>query len=248
MSAGGAVLITGATSGIGCAIARLLAAEGRSLVLASRDAAELDRWASDFRVRYDADVVTRVYDARTVDTATFLDACAEAASGGLAGVIVCHGYLGSQALAQRDPDEARAIMDVNFTSCVNLLNAAATHLLARGAGFLCAVSSVAGDRGRQSNHVYGSAKAGLNTFLDGLRHRLAGTPVSVTTIKPGFVDTPMTYGLTDSKLNADRERVAEAIWRATRRGRSVVYVPWFWRYIMLIIRAIPGPIFRRTKL
>jgi short-subunit dehydrogenase len=142
------------------------------------------------------------------------------------------------------------MIDVNYTAAVSLLNLAAVHLAQQGSGFICALSSVAGDRGRKSNFIYGSTKAALTTYLQGLRNRLFTSGVSVITIKPGFVDTAMTWGMLNPKspLTANPERVAASIDRAILGRRNVIYVPWFWRIIMAVIRSIPEPIFKRMKL
>ena len=155
-----------------------------------------------------------------------------------------------QAESERNFTQCRQMIDVNFTGAVSLLGLAAEHLAARGGGFICALSSVAGDRGRQSNFIYGSTKAALTTYLQGLRNRLFSKGVAVITIKPGFVDTAMTWGLLNprSPLTANPDRVAAIIDRAILDRRNVVYVPWFWRIIMAIIKAIPEPIFKRMKL
>jgi decaprenylphospho-beta-D-erythro-pentofuranosid-2-ulose 2-reductase len=144
--------------------------------------------------------------------------------------------------------EARRVIDTNYTSAVSVLNLAADYLEQRRGGFICGLSSVAGDRGRQSNYLYGSSKAALSTYLQGLRNRLTRARVRVVTVKPGFVDTKMTFGLSGMFLVATPERVAKDISQAIRRGRSVVYTPWFWRPIMLVIRTIPEFIFKRMKL
>src|SRR5262245_32495555 len=153
-----------------------------------------------------------------------------------------------QGEAQTSFELARRMIDVNYTSAVSLLNLAADYFEARKAGFICAISSVAGDRGRQSNYLYGSTKAALNTYLEGLRVRLAKVGVPVTTVKPGFVDTKMTRGMKGMFLVASPARVARDICRAIRRGRAVVYTPWFWWGIMTIIRSIPDFLFRRMKI
>jgi short-subunit dehydrogenase len=155
-----------------------------------------------------------------------------------------------QAEAQADVQRIRRTYDVNLTSAASVLEPIAAHMAERGTGWIAAVSSVAGDRGRQSNYLYGSAKAGLTAYLQGLRNRVHHHGVDVLTIKPGFVDTPMTHGLLDpdSPLVASPDRVAKDIDRAIRRRRSKVYTPWFWRGIMAIIRNIPEAIFKRLKL
>src|SRR5262245_32088329 len=153
-----------------------------------------------------------------------------------------------QGEAQTSFELARRMIDVNYTSAVSLLNLAANYLEAQKAGFICAISSVAGDRGRQSNYIYGSTKAALNTYLEGMRVRLAKVGVPVTTVKPGFVDTRMTRGLPGMFLVAQPERVARDICRAIKKRRSVVYTPWFWWGIMSIICSIPTFVFKRLKL
>jgi decaprenylphospho-beta-D-erythro-pentofuranosid-2-ulose 2-reductase len=244
-----AVLILGPTSDIGRAIAQALAAQRRPLILAGRDRDEVQRIAADLRVRHGAAVREGHFDALDFAShgAFFAQCCSE---GDLDGVIACHGYMADQAATQADPEQASRTIDVNLKSYVSLFEHAAAYFEQRRAGFICALSSVAGDRGRQSNYTYGSAKAGLSAYLQGLRNRLARCGVSVITIKPGFVDTAMTWGVLnpDSPLVASPERVARDIVRAIERRRDVVYTPWFWRWIMLVIRAIPEPVFKRLRL
>jgi short-subunit dehydrogenase len=166
----------------------------------------------------------------------------------LRGVVLAFGYLGDQRRAEEDPVEARRILDTNLTGCVIALNLVAAHLARGGGGFVCALSSVAGERGRQSNYIYGAAKAGLTAYLSGLRNRLAGAGVQVLTVKAGIVDTRMSAGMPGSGLAAAPATVARAVVRAIERRRDVLYVPWFWRAIMLIIRAIPERVFKKLKL
>jgi short-subunit dehydrogenase len=175
-------------------------------------------------------------------------ACLDACGGAIDGVLVCHGWLVDQPQAQADPDIARRLIDVNFTSAVSILERAAAHLAERGRGWIAAVSSVAGDRGRRSNYLYGAPKAGLSTYLEGLRYRLGPAGVSVLTVKPGFIDTAMTWGKVNPRLAASPQRVARDIHRGIRRRRAVIYTPWPWRWVMLIIRAIPAFIFRRLTI
>ena len=131
---------------------------------------------------------------------------------------------------------------------ISLLTALATFFEKKKSGFIVGISSVAGDRGRQSNYVYGSAKGAFALFLQGLRNRLHPAGVRVLTVKPGFIDTRMTFGEVAPGMAADPEAVGAAILKALDRNRSVIYVPWFWRYIMLVIRSIPEPIFKRLRL
>jgi len=242
------VLILGATSAIASALAREFAAHKFDLVLGGRDLEELGALASDLSLRYGARAEVFPFDA--LDTQTHASALRSFLSGAgkaLEGVVVCMGYLGDQAKGQGDWEEARRILETNFTGCVSALNILANHFEARRAGFICAISSVAGDRGRQSNYLYGSAKAGLSAFLQGLRNRLFPAHVKVITVKPGFVDTRMTYGRPGLLLVAPPEKVAKGIFHAIAKGKDVVYLPWFWRLIMLIVRSIPEAIFKRLR-
>ncbi len=245
------VLVLGATSGIARALCRLLAARGDRLILAARDVEALATLAADLSTRSGTTTESLAFDALDPDThPAFLARCLEAAGDALDGVVLCFGTLPDQELAYREPDAARAALEVNLVAPVVLLDLAAAHLEEQGHGWIAAVSSVAGDRGRQSNFIYGSAKAGLSAYLSGLRNRLAPKGVHVLTVKPGFVDTAMTQGVVDprSPLLASPEKVARDIERAIRRHRNVLYTPWFWRFIMLVIRTIPEPIFKRMKL
>ena len=164
-------------------------------------------------------------------------------------VLLAYGTLGDQAAAEDDAEQTRRDVDVNFTSVALWLQMAAKHLPRDKPRSIIVISSVAGERGRGSNYVYGAAKAGLSAFAEGLAHRLHGTNLLVLTVKPGFVDTPMTAHLPRGGLLwAKPDQVARAIDRAACRKRSVVYAPRFWWPIMTIIRLLPRPIFFRTKL
>jgi len=235
------VLIVGATSGIAQALARAFARQGWGLVLAGRDLPEVGRIAVDLSLRHRVPVAIVGFEATAYGEHGRL-----LVDWDLEGVVVCHGYLGDQRLAEVDWEEAHRIVDVNYTSYVSVLTAAAQYFEPRGRGFLCAISSVAGDRGKQSNYVYGSAKAGVTVFMQGLRNRLHRSGVRVVTVKPGFVDTAMTYGLV--KRGASPEKVADAVYRGVARGRDVIYVPGLWRWIMLVIRHIPEAVFKRLRL
>jgi short-subunit dehydrogenase len=241
------VLVIGATSAVARALAGELAVHGRDLVLAGRDRPELETIAADLAVRHGVATAVCVLDV--------LDAAGHEAALGpwledetLEGVVVAVGYLGDQRLAEMDLAETRRILDTNFTGCVALLNLVALRLEARGRGFICALSSVAGDRGRQSNYLYGAAKAGLSVYLQGLRNRLHRAGVRVLTVKPGFVDTAMTFGRPGLFLVASPGRVARSIFRAIEAGRDVVYVPGFWRPLMLAVRSVPERLFKRLRL
>ncbi len=243
------VLILGATSGIASALAKEFAAHKYDLVLGGRDRDELSALASDLSLRNSVRASVLAFDALDTQThAASLQSFLAESGNALAGAVVCIGYLGDQAKAQVDWDEARLILETNFTGCVSALNILANHFELRRTGFICAISSVAGDRGRQSNYLYGAAKAGLSVYLQGLRNRLFPAGVKVITVKPGFVDTRMTYGRPGLFLLASPESVAQGIFRAIAKGKSVVYLPWFWRPIMLIVRSIPEAIFKRLRM
>lgn len=244
----GAVLILGATSAIARGTAAAFARRGHALHLAGRDGAELARDAADLALRHGVVVSWSLFDAEATDQhATFLQQVL-AQAGELAGVLLAFGYLGSQDRAATDFGETQAIINRNYVGAVSILNLCATHLEGQGRGFIAAIASVAGDRGRQSNYIYGAAKGALALYLQGLRNRLFPAGVQVLTVKPGFVDTAMTFGMPGLFLVATPAGVGERIARAVEQGRDVLYVPWFWRWIMLIIRTIPERIFKRLKL
>ncbi len=166
--------------------------------------------------------------------------------GGLDGVVVCFGTLGDEDAAQADPDAALATLHQNFTGAVSLITLAARHLEQQRSGFIIVIGSVAGERGRAKNYVYGSAKGALAIFAQGLRGRLAKSNVHVMTVKLGTVDTRMTWGRDGAMLTIPPARAADLIYAAYRKRAEVVYVPWFWRYIMGAIRLIPESRFKRV--
>ena len=240
------VLVLGGTSTIARAIAAELAARRFDLALAGRDLAELEAVAADLRVRHGVTTTVHRMDVLEMEQhATALKACLTPE---LRGVVLAFGYLGDQRRAETDPAEARRILDTNLTGCVIALEIVAGHLARGGGGFVCALSSVAGERGRRSNYIYGAAKAGLTAYLSGLRSRLAPAGVQVLTVKAGIVDTRMSAGMPGAGLAASPAAVARAIVRAITRGRDVVYVPWFWRPIMLVIRLIPERVFKKLTI
>lgn|SRR5487761_13228 len=243
------VLILGAASGIGKALASGLARLQHDLILGGRDLDELDAQARDLAIRYGVSTEIFQFDALSpLSLSPSLPAMLEKHGDSLEGAILCVGYLGTLERAESDPEEAKRVLDTNFTGCVTALQAVARHFAARRRGYICAVSSVAGDRGRQSNIIYCAAKGGLSIYLQGLRNRLHHYGVQVITVKPGFVDTAMTYGRPGLFLVSSPQAVAEGILKAIRKKKDVVYVPRFWRGVMLAVRLIPEPVFKRMRL
>ena len=242
----GTVLILGATSDIARAIARTFASHGYALQLAARDPTPLENLASDLRIRFQGDVQTLAFDALAFDQhADFYQQLSPPPTVAIA----VFGYLGDQEKGQRDWEEASTILHTNYTGAVSILNIVAEDFARKKAGTLVGISSVAGDRGRGSNYLYGSAKAGLSAYLSGLRNRMAGVGVSVVTVKPGFVNTSMTEDLDlPPLLTAQPAAVARDVFNAVKNQRDVVYSRWFWRWIMLVIKAIPERIFKKLKL
>lgn len=245
---GQTVLVAGATSAIARGVAVAFARRGYGVILAGRDTEETRRIATDLTVRYGVATRALTFDAAQPELHEVWVQALIGYAPELDGVVICFGQLGDQVSATQALETAKKIVDVNYTGAVTFLTPIANWFEQRGRGFIGAFSSVAGDRGRQSNYVYGSAKGALALFLQGLRQRLAKKGVSVTTIKPGFVDTRMTYGMPGLFLVAKPEDVGERAVRAVLAGKPVVYLPWFWRYIMLIIKLIPERVFMRLKL
>lgn len=242
------VLILGALSSIARASADAFAAKGHPLYLAGRDTEELARVASDIKVRYGVPCSYGRFDAEAFgEHLPFLQNVVNE-MGGLYGVLLAFGELGDQTQATMDFSNAHTIIDRNYTGACSILTHCANYLGKMEKGFIIGISSVAGDRGRQSNYVYGSAKAGLTVFLQGLRNRLFHAGVRVITVKPGFVDTAMTFGKPGLAMVASPQYVGEKIVEALQKSRDDIYLPWFWRYIMLIVRNVPEFIFKRLKL
>jgi len=204
--------------------------------------------ADDLRVRGAAEVDCAGLDANDIASHARIIEQAWTRWSGVDRVLVAHGVLPDQPQCERSVDDALASFDTNARSVLALLLPLAARLEAQGSGSLAVISSPAGDRGRQSNYVYGAAKGAVTVLAAGLRHRLASKGIRVITILPGFVDTPMTASFRKGALWASPERVAADVERALERGFGAVYTPWFWRWIMLIIRHIPERIFVRTKL
>ena len=240
------VLILGARSDIGKAVAHKFAALGHSVQLAARHASALEADKTDMELRYGVSVSLHEFDALATEThEAFVGELPE-----LPRVAVCAvGLMGQQAENEHDVAAAARVMRSNYEGPASILAILANRFENRGSGTIVGISSVAGDRGRATNYVYGSAKAGFTAFLSGLRNRLAKRGVHVVTVLPGFVATQMTEGMDlPAKLTAEPSEVADAIARAVERKKDVIYVRPIWRLIMLIIRNIPERLFKRMKI
>jgi short-subunit dehydrogenase len=242
-------LILGAGSDIALATANALAERGHDLVLAGRDTEALGREAENLALSHGVHARAVAFDALDGNGhGAFWDGLEPQPDG----VVCAIGHLGDESRAQAEPEEARRTLETNFNGVVAILDEAARRFAAAGSGFIIALSSVAGDRGRASNYHYGAAKAGLTTYLSGLRNRFATEGphgVRVITVKPGFVATRMTAGMElPARLTATPQQAARDIVRALEGRRDVVYTRWFWRWIMAIITHLPEPLFKRTRL
>jgi short-subunit dehydrogenase len=241
------VLILGATSSIARALALEYARGGAALYLAARDTAEAARIARDIAVRTGAPAHAGPFEARDYAMHAELISRAAAALGSIDGVVLCFGTLGDERIAQHDAAAALRIISDNYAGAVSILTLAADHLEAQQSGFIIVIGSVAGARGRPRNYIYGSAKGALALFAQGMRGRFARSPIHVMTVILGTVDTRMTWGREGTFLTIAPERAAQMIHRAWRRRAEVVYVPFFWRLIMGVIKSIPERFFKQLK-
>lgn len=243
------VVVLGATSDIAKAVSQYFASKETNLIIAGRNEEELSLLAEDMKIRHGVSVFPKYFEALDYSShQQFFDECVSEC-GRLDGVFLAYGFMAEQKEAEADFDLAKRMIDTNYTSAVSILEIAAKYFERERRGFICAVSSVAGDRGRQNNYLYGSSKGALTVFLQGLRNRLSKSGVDVITIKPGFVDTKMTFGtLGDSPLVVQPESVAKSIYKAIKKKKSVAYTPLFWVFIMLVIKLIPEKIFKKLNL
>ncbi len=242
------ILIVGATSAIAHATATHFAHDRDSFFLVGRNADKLRHVADDLEVRGAARVTTYTMDINDLGQhEALLDAATEAL-GGLDVLFVAHGTLPDQAACEQSVELALDEFATNATSTIALLTRVANRFEAQRGGTIAVIASVAGDRGRQSNYVYGAAKAAVSTFLAGLRSRLHQSGVAVVTIKPGLIDTPMTAHLKKGPLFASSEQAGGAIYGAIVKRKDVVYIPWFWQLIMLVLKLIPERLFKRLNL
>lgn len=242
------ILVLGATSGIAEATCRIWAAQGASLFLVARNPEKLAAVAADLKTRGASFVDTAVADLDDTDKHPALLAHAINSLTGMDIAYLAHGILGDQTHAEQDFNTAAQIIHTNFMAPVSLVTWLANFCVQRRSGTIAVLSSVAGDRGRKSNYVYGSSKAGLSAFLDGLRNRVDREGVKVVTIKPGPVKTAMTAGMPKNEKFADVDSVAEAIVKAIDKGKDTAYVPFQWRPIMFVVRHIPERVFKKLNL
>lgn len=242
------ILVLGATSGIAEATCRIWASQGARLFLVARNAEKLAAVAADLRTRGASYVDTAVADLDNTEQHPTLLAHAVNSLTGLDVAYLAHGILGDQARAEQDFNTAAQIIYTNYMAPVSLLTWLANFCVQRHAGTLAVISSVAGDRGRKSNYLYGSSKAGLSAFLGGLRNRVDREGVTVLAIKPGPVKTAMTSGMKGSEKFADADAVAKSIVKAIDKRQDTLYVPFQWQPIMFIIRNIPERIFKKLNL
>lgn len=240
------VLVLGATSDMAMAIAKKFALHKYDIQLAARNIDQLKPLQSDIFIRYDVSCTLHSFNATAFEThAAFFSQLNPAPD-----ITICvFGYLGDNEKAMKNWGETETIIQTNYTGAVSILNIAAVHYTSLQKGTIVGISSVAGERGRQSNYVYGSAKAAFTTYLSGLRNRLFRENVHVLTILPGFVYTRMTEELNLPKLlTAQPSEVGEAVYKGVLSGKNRVYVRWFWQWIMLVIKLIPEPVFKKLKL
>ncbi|SRR5258708_7560305 len=240
------VLLLGAGSDIAVALARKFASSGHSVQLAARNAERLHPLQSDISIRYSVSCTLHEFDAAQPESHPAFFASLPARPDISISIF---GYLGDQTRAESDWQECQRILQVNYVGAVSILNIIANEYAARGQGIIVGISSVAGERGRQSNYFYGSAKAGFTAYLSGLRNRLFHKSVHVLTVQPGFVYTKMTENMPlPGLLTATPDQVAGAIVKAIEKKKNVLYVKWFWRWIMLVIKSIPEFLFKKLKL
>lgn len=240
------IVIIGATSAMAEATARLYADTGAAFFLMARHPEKLAAVAADLRVRGARQVESEIFDADDLNQHAPALERAWQTLGGVDLVLLAYGTLPDQRACEASAELTVKALHTNAVSAIALLTRIAP--LMSGHGSIVVLSSPAGDRGRQSNYVYGAGKAALSVFLEGLRNRLHHQGVHVLTVKPGFVDTPMTRAFPKGALWAQPEEIARGIQRAVARRADCVYLPWFWRWIMLIIRHIPESVFKRLSL
>ncbi len=242
------ILIIGATSAIAHETAKFFARDGAELFLVARNDEKLEDVSNDLKVRGAKRTETFLLDLNDLDRHQEMIQTAIDTFGGLDMVLISHGTLGDQQLCEQSVEKTLEELTTNFTSVISLLTLLANYFEQQKRGRIAVVSSVAGDRGRRSNYVYGTAKGAVSIFLQGLRGRLSKSGVTVVTVKPGLVDTPMTASMKKGLLFAQPRKVGKGIYQAMMKGKEVVYLPWFWRPIMMIIKSIPESVFKKVSI
>ena len=238
-------LVLGATSAIAQAAVRLLALDGDRFFLVARDAAKLRAVTDELTAKGNAPVGTLAADLNDLERHPGVLEEALRALGGLDLLFICHGVLGKPEDYEANYPAADAVIRTNFLSIVSFLTHAVPHFEKQRSGMIAVVTSVAGDRGRRGNYVYSASKAGIDVYLQGLRCRLHAAGVSVLTIKPGWVETPMTSHIPKTALFSSPETVAKGIHRAIRGRKDVVYLPFYWKLVMGLVRALPEGLFKK---
>jgi len=242
------IIILGVASAIAEATARIWAAQGARLFIVARDKGRLDTIAADLKTRGAVEVTAVAIDCAKANTALELDAMVKAL-GGLDVLLLAYGTLGEQKRLEADPEAVRDLIQTNFTSAVAWCLSASAVLERQRSGTLVVIGSVAGDRGRRSNFIYGACKGGLARLVEGIAHKLAPIGARAVIIKPGFIDTPMTAAFEKKGLLwAKPDVVAGLIVKAAERGGPVVYAPAFWRWIMLVIHHLPTFLFNKLNI
>lgn len=242
------ILILGATSAIAKHTTRLFAADEHNLYLVARSEYKLSSMKQDMLVRGAADVNYESSDLSDDKQHENLIKRATDTMGSIDIVLIAYGTLGKQKKSEKKYQNTLAELQTNCLSVISLLTILANQFEQQKSGSIAVISSPSGDRGRQSNYIYGTAKGALSIFLQGLRNRLAKSKVHVLTIKPGFVDTPMTKDFKKGLLWVNPEVISKGIYSAIKRKKEIVYLPYFWRYIMIIIKIIPEKIFKYLSL